>query len=71
MPNITWYKNNGLPITRPYFPPNYGRWAISLEELTKADNGNYTCLVCNVLGCINHTVVLLIQGKNFVFLSSL
>ncbi|XP_049886015.1 fibroblast growth factor receptor homolog 1-like isoform X2 [Pectinophora gossypiella] len=62
-PNITWYKNNGLPITRPYFPPSYGKWAISLEELTKADNGNYTCLVCNELGCINHTVHLLIQER--------
>ncbi|KAI5644805.1 protein tyrosine kinase domain-containing protein [Phthorimaea operculella] len=62
-PNITWYKNNGQPITRPYFPPQYGKWAVQLEELTKADDGNYTCLVCNELGCINHTVALRIQER--------
>lgn len=35
---------------------------MALDELTKADNGNYTCVVCNVLGCIEHTSVLHIQG---------
>lgn len=36
---------------------------MALDELTKADNGNYTCVVCNELGCIEHTVVLHVQGK--------
>ncbi|CAK1593714.1 unnamed protein product [Parnassius mnemosyne] len=62
-PNITWFKNNGTPITRTYFQPSYGKWSMTLDELTKADNGNYTCLVCNELGCINHTVILHIQER--------
>lgn len=63
MPNITWYKNNITPISRSYFKPSYGKWSMSLDELTKADNGNYTCKVCNELGCIQHTYTLQIQGK--------
>lgn len=70
-PNITWYKNKSTPISRTYFQPSYGKWSMTLDELTKADNGNYTCVVCNELDCIEHTVDLHIQGKalssNFVF----
>lgn len=62
-PNITWYKNKSNPIQRTYFQPSYAKWAINLDELTKADNGNYTCVVCNELGCIEHTVVLHIQER--------
>lgn len=62
-PNITWYKNKVTPITRSYFQPSYGKWSMALDELTKADNGNYTCVICNQLGCINHTVVLHIQER--------
>ncbi|XP_073959713.1 fibroblast growth factor receptor homolog 1-like isoform X2 [Choristoneura fumiferana] len=61
-PNITWFKNNGT-ILRSYFQPSYGKWSMTLDELTKTDNGNYTCLVCNELGCIDHTVVLHIQER--------
>lgn len=63
-PNITWSKNKVTPIVRSYFQPSYGKWSMALDELTKADNGNYTCKVCNELACINHTVVLHVQGKN-------
>ncbi|KOB74358.1 Fibroblast growth factor receptor [Operophtera brumata] len=62
-PNITWYKNKSSPILRSYFQPSYGKWSMTLDELTKADNGNYTCVVCNELGCIEHTVVLLVQER--------
>ncbi|XP_022113938.2 fibroblast growth factor receptor homolog 1 isoform X2 [Pieris rapae] len=63
MPNITWYKNNITPISRSYFKPSYGKWLMSLDELTKADNGNYTCKVCNELGCIEHVYTLHIQER--------
>ncbi|XP_026330890.1 fibroblast growth factor receptor homolog 1-like isoform X2 [Hyposmocoma kahamanoa] len=62
-PNITWYKNNGQPIVRTYSSPVFGKWAMVLEELTKTDNGNYTCVVCNELGCINHTIELTVQER--------
>ncbi|CAG9567879.1 unnamed protein product [Danaus chrysippus] len=63
MPNITWYKNSGTPIARSYFKPSYGKWSMALDELTKADNGNYTCKVCNELGCIQHKYTLHIQER--------
>ncbi|XP_047537588.1 fibroblast growth factor receptor homolog 1-like isoform X1 [Vanessa atalanta] len=63
MPNITWYKNSGTPISRSYFKPSYGKWSMALDELTKADNGNYTCKVCSELGCIQHTYTLHIQER--------
>ncbi|XP_047987977.1 fibroblast growth factor receptor homolog 1-like isoform X2 [Leguminivora glycinivorella] len=64
MPNITWFKNNGS-IERSYFRPKFGKWWMSLEELSKTDNGNYTCLICNELGCISHTVNLQVQERLF------
>ncbi|XP_065165499.1 fibroblast growth factor receptor homolog 1-like isoform X2 [Atheta coriaria] len=51
-PNITWFKNNELlkdPLLR------YGNFSITLEDLTPSDQGNYTCHVCNIMGCIDHT----------------
>ncbi|XP_051176629.1 fibroblast growth factor receptor homolog 1-like isoform X2 [Leptopilina boulardi] len=53
-PNITWLKNNeepkrtlGIIITV--------KWSLRLEDVVIQDGGNYTCIVCNNLGCINHT----------------
>ncbi|XP_059046894.1 fibroblast growth factor receptor 1-like [Achroia grisella] len=54
-PNITWTKNKES-ISRSFYPPNYGKWSMELIELTKADDGNYTCTVCNELGCITHNI---------------
>lgn len=52
-----------------FFQPSYGKWSMGMEELTKADNGNYTCVVCNILGCIEHTLALHVQGKFFSYFS--
>ncbi|XP_063390143.1 fibroblast growth factor receptor 4-like, partial [Cydia fagiglandana] len=41
----------------------YGRWSILFEEVTRTDNGNYTCLVCNELGCISNTFVLTVVDR--------
>ncbi|XP_026675993.1 uncharacterized protein LOC103524924 [Diaphorina citri] len=34
---------------------HYNRWSIRLEDLITEDSGNYMCLVCNSLGCIDFT----------------
>lgn len=47
---------------RNYGTASFGKWSINLDEVTKADDGNYTCVVCNALGCIQHTTTLFIQG---------
>ncbi|KAJ9581128.1 hypothetical protein L9F63_023694, partial [Diploptera punctata] len=53
-PNITWTKDGETPH-REFGIVRYARWALAMEDLVVADSGNYTCLVCNIHGCINFT----------------
>ncbi|XP_066599308.1 fibroblast growth factor receptor homolog 1-like isoform X2 [Prorops nasuta] len=53
-PNITWYKNNEEP-KRTLGAVSKSKWTVRLDDLVTNDNGNYTCVVCNYLGCINYT----------------
>ncbi|KAI5746919.1 hypothetical protein M8J77_009049 [Diaphorina citri] len=53
-PNITWTKNGEKP-ERHLGVIHYNRWSIRLEDLITEDSGNYMCLVCNSLGCIDFT----------------
>ena len=34
-----------------------------MEDLTVKDSGDYTCIVCNVLGCINFTFRVVVIGE--------
>lgn len=62
-PNITWYRDNNVP-QRKLGAVHYRQWSITLEDVIPSDSGNYTCVVCNVYGCINYTFKVIIQGKN-------
>ncbi|KAH0557914.1 hypothetical protein KQX54_012811 [Cotesia glomerata] len=53
-PNITWLKDNTAP-ERAVGPVLINKWTLRVEDLVVSDGGNYTCIVCNILGCINHT----------------
>lgn len=53
-PNITWLKNNEEP-KRELGKAVPVRWSLKLDDLVPKDSGNYTCIVCNYLGCINYT----------------
>lgn len=53
-PNVTWTKDGG-PIQRLWGQVRYGEWSVLIEELVTDDSGNYTCNVCNALGCVNFT----------------
>ena len=61
-PNITWYKNNEEP-KRTLGTVIRNKWTLRLEDLVIQDGGNYTCVVCNYLGCINHTFKVEVIGK--------
>lgn len=62
-PNITWLKD-GLPVERKLGEVKYKKYySLDMEDLTTYDNGNYTCIVCNVMGCINFTYKVQIMGK--------
>lgn len=64
IPNITWYKNDQQP-NRSVREIRYHHWKMVLEDLTLEDTANYTCVVCNELGCINFTYTLHVLGKFF------
>lgn len=63
VPNITWYKNDKTPVERNLGSIKTSRWQIMLEDLVTTDSGNYTCVVCNIKGCINFTYKLEVIGK--------
>lgn len=53
-PNITWTKDGATP-SRMLGSVRNGRWSLILEDLVVSDSGNYSCIVCNLCGCINFT----------------
>lgn len=63
-PRWEWTKD-GKPIERNLGTVIYGKVGITLEDLVPADNGEYTCNVCNFLGCISFTTKLEVNGMNF------
>ncbi|CAG9816876.1 unnamed protein product [Phaedon cochleariae] len=54
-PNITWYRDDKSPPTRKLGDIKTNHWSLTLEDSVPNDKGNYTCVVCNVVGCINFT----------------
>lgn len=65
-PEPTWeWTKNGLPIERKLGVVQRNKMAITLEDLIPADNGNYTCNVCNKHGCISFTTKVEVSGKSF------
>lgn len=65
-PNITWLKNNEEP-KRTLGSVIVSKWTFRLEDLVPEDSGNYTCVVCNYLGCINRTFKVEIVGECYSF----
>lgn len=61
-PNITWTKNE-KPISRSMGKVVYKKWGIQMEDSIPEDSGNYTCRVCNIHGCAEHTTRLYIQDR--------
>jgi hypothetical protein len=69
-PNITWTKD-GAPPHRHLGSIRNGRWSLILEDLVVSDSGNYTCIVCNLCGCINFTYKVDIIGMFISFVHPL
>lgn len=66
-PSIRWTKDEA-EIVRTHGQAVYRKWAIILEDLTQKDSGAYTCKVCNLHGCVNHTTQLRVQGKIYIYI---
>jgi hypothetical protein len=56
-PNITWTKDRNILSN-----VRYRQWSIEMEDTAVRDSGNYTCIVCNVIGCISFTFEVDIKG---------
>lgn len=63
-PNITWYKDGETPPSRGFGEFKTVHWGLSMEDAVPADSGNYTCVVCNYLGCISYSYKVTIMGKS-------
>lgn len=61
-PNITWLKNGEEPKRSQGAGYSLNKWTLKLENSMIQDSGNYTCVVCNYLGCIDHTVKIDVRG---------
>lgn len=55
--NITWLKNGAKP-TRQYGDVRIKGSTLKMEDLVPTDSGQYTCIVSNEHGSINHTYML-------------
>lgn len=62
-PSITWYKNDQTPPRRGLGDIKTSHWSLILEDLVPADKGNYTCVICNIVGCNNFTFNVDVIGK--------
>ncbi|KRT81262.1 Immunoglobulin [Oryctes borbonicus] len=69
IPNITWYKNDDKPV-RSLGDVKYNNWNLQLQDLVITDAANYTCKVCNYLGCIHFTYSLDVIGTRLLPLFS-
>lgn len=63
LPNITWTKDSNK-IVRHMGKVQMKNWAIMLEDLTPKDAGRYTCTLCNIHECIEHTTQLDVVGES-------
>ena len=60
-PNITWYKNGKEPKREHRI--NMNKWTLRMDEVNMQDSANYSCVVCNGLGCISHTFKIDVVGE--------
>ncbi|MEQ2157309.1 hypothetical protein GOODEAATRI_000468 [Goodea atripinnis] len=56
-PALRWLKN-GRPFRQEDRMGGYKHWTLIMESVVPSDKGNYTCLVENRFGSINHTYTL-------------
>lgn len=62
-PNITWFKDGETPPKRDLGDFRLGHWGLVMEDAVTGDSGNYTCVVCNHLGCISFSYKVTVLGK--------
>ncbi|KAL1459265.1 hypothetical protein WDU94_011267, partial [Cyamophila willieti] len=54
-PTITWTKDGKEIVGQVDKGHYYDYWTINIKYMSADDSGNFTCKVCNRLGCVEHT----------------
>ncbi|KAH8383986.1 hypothetical protein KR009_011626 [Drosophila setifemur] len=62
-PNITWYRNGTSDWNRSYGSVKRNRWTLTMEDLVPDDSGNYTCAVCNIMGCNRYETQVIVTDR--------
>lgn len=62
-PNITWYRNGSINLTRTYGIYRKTKWQLNMEDLVPEDSDQYACKVCNSLGCLTHVMNLMVSDR--------
>ncbi|XP_062123763.1 fibroblast growth factor receptor homolog 1 [Drosophila sulfurigaster albostrigata] len=62
-PNITWYRQHSANWSRTYGIYRKTRWGITMEDLVPEDSSQYTCKVCNPLGCVSHVMNVMVSDR--------
>ncbi|CAG2166657.1 unnamed protein product [Oppiella nova] len=69
-PTIKWFKN-GILLNGTYRENGESmsmkKWSLSMSNMAPADSGNYTCVVSNKNGDINHTYIVYVNAHRPVF----
>ncbi|KFZ59678.1 Vascular endothelial growth factor receptor 2, partial [Antrostomus carolinensis] len=61
-PNIMWFKNNETLIEDSGIVLKDGNKTLTIRRVRKEDEGLYTCLACNVLGCRKAVAFFSVEG---------
>ncbi|XP_073838880.1 breathless [Musca autumnalis] len=61
-PNITWTLND-TAIERHIGKVTYKKWSIQMDDAITKDSGVYKCKICNVHGCIEHSIKITIFDR--------
>ncbi|XP_037952597.1 fibroblast growth factor receptor homolog 1-like [Teleopsis dalmanni] len=62
-PNITWTRNKTISLRSFQGRIKRNKWSIIIEDLVPDDSAEYSCKVCNSLGCIEHITKLIINDR--------
>ncbi|KAM8705950.1 hypothetical protein ACLKA7_010276 [Drosophila subpalustris] len=62
-PNITWYRNGSIDLTRTYGIYRKTKWQLNMEDLVPEDSDQYACKLCNPLGCLKHVMNLMVSDR--------
>lgn len=67
-PTVSWFKDNKSLTNSSHYKFNKNEQILIIEKIKGKDEGSYMCKACNLVGCINHTTILVLgEAFNYYF----